>query len=86
MEEKEKEDNKNTIQSLSEVDKSKLSLSIMNRKLALANAQRVLAEQENAELAYKYLVVQLYMKYGLSKDHVITDNGEILLKEEGENE
>lgn len=82
----EKEDNKNTIQSLSEVDKSKLSLSIMNRKLALANAQRVLAEQENAELAYKYLVVQLYMKYGLSKDHVITDNGEILLKEEGENE
>lgn len=82
----EKEENKNTIQSLSEVDKSKLSLSIMNRKLALANAQRVLAEQENAELAYKYLVVQLYMKYGLSKDHVITDNGEILLKEQDENE
>lgn len=86
MEEKE-EEIKSTVQSLSEIDKSKIALSIMNRKLALANAQRVLAEQENAELAYKYLVVQLYMKYGLSKEHVITDNGEILLKsEQGENE
>jgi len=84
------EDNKDTIKStvtsISEIDKSKLALSTMNRKLALANAQRVLAEQENAELAYKYLVVQLYMKYGLSADHVITDNGDIILKTEVKDE
>lgn len=81
-----KDNIKSTVTSISELDKSKLALSIMNRKLSLANAQRVLAEQENAELAYKYLVIQLYMKYGLTTEHVITDNGDIVLKSENKDE
>lgn len=84
MEENKEEVQKSEVKSLSDNDKNKLSLSIMNRKLALANAQKVLAEQENAELAYKYFVIQLYMKYGLTQNHVITENGEIVLKDQNE--
>lgn len=69
-----------TVDRLSDSDKSALGLSIMNRKLALANAEKALAQHENAELSYKYLVIQLYMKYGLNTADTITENGDIVKK------
>lgn len=69
-----------SIDRLSDLDKSTLGLSIMNRKLALANAEKALAQHENAELSYKYLVIQLYMKYGLTTADTITENGDIIKK------
>jgi hypothetical protein len=44
----------------------------------LAEAKTALAQNENAELAYKYTVLQLYMKYGLSARDAISESGEII--------
>lgn len=63
---------------LAEVDRLALELAKSNRKTVLAQAERALAQNETAELAYKYVVLQLYMKYGLTEADAISENGEIL--------
>ena len=60
---------------LSVEDKHALELAKMNRKLALAQAEKALAENNGAENAFKYLVLQLYMKYGLNEADAIDENG-----------
>lgn len=72
------EDTKNEVQKLSDSDKNNLGLAIMNKKLAHANAEKAIAQHENAELSYKYYVIQLYMKYGLNPSDSITENGDIV--------
>lgn len=63
---------------LEEVDRLALELSKANRKTALAQAEKALAQNETAELAYKYVVLQLYMKYGLTQADTINEaTGEI---------
>jgi hypothetical protein len=63
---------------LQETDRLALELSKANRKTALANAEKAIAQNETAELAYKYVVLQLYMKYGLTEQDAISEQGEIL--------
>jgi hypothetical protein len=52
-----------------------LELAKANRKVALAQAEKALAQNETAELGYKYVVLQLYMKYGLTELDAINENG-----------
>ena len=63
---------------LQEVDRLALELAKSKRQTALAEAKTALANNDNAELAYKYVVLQLYMKYGLTERDAINENGEIL--------
>lgn len=63
---------------MQESDRLSLELAKLNRKLALAEAQTALAKNENAELSYKYVVLQIYMKYGLTEKDAINENGEII--------
>lgn len=63
---------------LMDVDKLQLELAKSNRKTALANAQKALAENEVAELKYKYLVLQIYMRYGLTEADAISETGDII--------
>lgn len=63
---------------LAEVDRMALELAKSNRKTALAQAEKALAQNETADLAYKYVVLQLYMKYGLTEADAITEAGEIV--------
>lgn len=63
---------------MADVDRLSLDLAKANRKTALAEAQTALAKNDNAELAYKYVVLQIYMKYGLTEADAITEAGEIL--------
>lgn len=63
---------------LHEVDRLALELAKSRRQTALAEAKTALANNENAELAYKYIVLQLYMKYGLTERDAISESGEIL--------
>ena len=63
---------------LQEVDRMTLELAKASRKVALANAEKALAQNETSELAYKYVVLQLYMKYGLTEADAITEAGEII--------
>lgn len=63
---------------LMETDKLALDLARARRQTALETAKTALAQNENAELAYKYLVLQIYMKYGLSEVDAISEAGEIV--------
>ncbi len=63
---------------LSEVDRLALELAKANRKIALTQAEKAIAQNETSELAYKYVVLQLYMKYGLTEVDAISEAGDIL--------
>lgn len=67
-----------TTAKLQEIDKLALELAKQRRLTALAEAKTALAQNENAELAYKYVVLQLYMKYGLTSADAINENGDII--------
>lgn len=66
------------VEKLSDVDRMALELAKNNRKLALAQAEKALAQNETAELGYKYIVLKLYMKYGLTESDAISESGEIM--------
>lgn len=63
---------------LDDVDRMALEVAKANKKTALANAEKALAQNETAELAYKYIVLQIYMKYGLTDKDAISEMGDIL--------
>ena len=63
---------------LAEVDRMALELAKSKRQTALAEAKTALANNDNAELSYKYIVLQLYMKYGLTEADAISEAGEII--------
>lgn len=63
---------------LMDVDRMALELAKSQRQTALAEAKTALAQNEKAELSYKYVVLQLYMKYGLTERDAISEAGEIL--------
>lgn len=63
---------------LSELDLNTLELAKSKKEVALANAKAALAQNETAELNYKYFVLQLYMKYGLTSEDSVKETGEIV--------
>lgn len=65
-------------QSISEIDKMTLELAKSRRQLALTQVEKAVAQQEAAEIGYRYIVLQIYMKYGLTEADVIDEKGAIL--------
>jgi hypothetical protein len=63
---------------LLDIDRMALELARQQRATALAEARTALAQNEKAELAYKYVVLQLYMKYGLTDADAISETGDII--------
>lgn len=63
---------------LGEVDRMALELAKSKRETALAEAKTALANNEKADLAYRYVVLQIYMKYGLSEADALTEAGDII--------
>ena len=63
---------------MAEEDRLSLELAKSRRETALAQAKEALAKNENAELAYKYVVLQIYMKYGLTAADAISETGDIV--------
>jgi hypothetical protein len=74
----EKENNITHTVRLTDADRLALELGKANKKTAIAIAEKAIAQNETAELAYKYTVLQIYMKYGLSESDAISETGEIL--------
>lgn len=68
----------NEVEALSDVDRLSLELAKSARFTAVAEAKAALANQEKADISYKYVVLQLYMKYGLTPADAIKETGEIL--------
>ena len=65
-------------QKLSEQDRLVLEMAKLNKKLAIANAEKAISQNETADIHYKYVVLQVYMKYGLSNDDAIDDQYNII--------
>lgn len=63
---------------LTDMDRMALELARQQRLTALADAKTAIAQNEKAELAYKYVVLQLYMKYGLTDADAISETGDIV--------
>lgn len=63
---------------LEEADRLALELAKQKRLTALANAEKSLAQNEKAELEYKYVVLQLYMKYHLDQSDALSEDGNII--------
>jgi hypothetical protein len=63
---------------LSEVDKLTLDLARQRKQTALAEANTAIAQNNNADLTYKYVILQLYMKYSLTEADAISENGDVL--------
>lgn len=63
---------------LSDQDRYALDLMKSRRQVALAEAKTAISNGEVAELSYKNLVLQLFMKYGLTIDDVVNEDGSIV--------
>lgn len=66
------------ISKLEENDRLALELSKANRRAAMAQAEKAVAQSETADLSYKYVVLQLYMKYSLTAADAISEGGDII--------
>jgi hypothetical protein len=64
---------------LSDLDKMALDLAKEKRKTVLAEAKTAIANNDAAELGFKNVILQLYMKYGLNANDAINENGDILI-------
>lgn len=66
-------------ESISEADKVVFELAKMQRKIALANAEKALAQNESSEAGYRYLVLQLYVKYKMNTEKdKLNEDGSII--------
>lgn len=66
-------------ESLNEQDKNTLDKAKLQRQIASLEAEKSLARNESADASFKYLVLQLYVKYGLNtQNDAIGENGEIV--------
>lgn len=64
---------------MTEEDRLALELAKSRRETVLAQAKESFARNETAELAYKYLILQLYLKYHLDPvADAISENGNII--------
>lgn len=65
------------VASISEKDMSDIKLAEANMKLASLTAEKALSDKKAAEAEYKYNVLTLYMKYGLTAADAVDANGVI---------
>lgn len=63
---------------ISDLDKAALDLVKQQRQTALTEAKLALANNDKAELSFKYLVLQLYRKYNLSDTDAFDEQGNII--------
>jgi hypothetical protein len=63
---------------IAEVDRMALELAKSKREVALAEAKTALANNEKADLAYRYVVLQIYLKYGMTDQDALSEAGDIV--------
>lgn len=73
----EEEKSKDTVERLSDEDMLAVERSNNKRQLALATAKAAASDAELAEAQYKSLVLQLFLKYGLSAEDLINADGTV---------
>src|SRR5277367_368647 len=63
---------------MSEMDRMALELAKSRKQTAQATANTSAAQLETADIAYKYVILQLYRKYNLSEQDAISEDGSLL--------
>jgi hypothetical protein len=66
------------VEKLSDEDKRLLELNEANRRIARAEMAAATARSESIETQYKYLVLQLFVKYNLTSEDSINEAGVII--------
>jgi hypothetical protein len=67
---------------LSDLDKMALDLSKARKDIVITEAKLAIAKSETAEWAFRYTVLQLYLKYNLDQTDTIDDQGNIIRTKE----
>lgn len=62
---------------VSDADLLSLERANLKRQVAQANAQKAIAESETAEMTYKTVVMQIFMKYKMNESDTMTQEGVI---------
>lgn len=63
---------------LQEQDRMMLELAKSRKGTAEAQAKEAVAKAETADLAYRYLVLQIFTKYGMNAADALTEGGDII--------
>jgi hypothetical protein len=63
---------------MSEEDRLNLELAKSRKETAMAMAKEAVAKSEVADIAYKYIILQLYMRYGLDQNDAISEDGSLI--------
>lgn len=71
---------------LPENDRLALELAKAKRQVAMANAEKAVAQGETADIAYKYTVLQIYMKHGLTSEDTIQESTWKIIRKNKEQE
>jgi len=67
------------VEKISEEDRLTLELAKANRRVALAEAEKALAKNESSEVNYRYVVLQIFMKYGMNPSaDLLKEDGTVL--------
>lgn len=66
------------LEKIDEIDRMALELAKSRRETALAEAKTALAQNEKAELHYKNVVLQLYLKYKMDVSDALREDGTVL--------
>lgn len=64
---------------ISNEDMYELEIAKLNKMLVASQAEKAVLQSQIADLTYKYNILQLYVKYGLSNTDII-ENGMIIRK------
>lgn len=64
---------------LNDIDRMALNLAKSRKELAYSEAKNAITTSQKADLEYQYVVMQLYVKYGLTLDDGITEDGSIVI-------
>jgi len=66
------------IKQISHEDVSLLELAKARKETAAAQAREAAARSEVSEISYRYLVLQVYLKYGLNQTDALSEDGTII--------
>jgi hypothetical protein len=64
---------------ISEEDRAALELAKARRETVLAQTREAIAKNDTSDLAYRYLILQLYNRYGLTERDAISEDGNIII-------
>jgi hypothetical protein len=67
------------VNKISDLDRMVLELAKQKKLTASSQAELAIAKNDNADLSYKYLILQIYLKYNLNINDKLNEDGTIII-------